>query len=166
MSIRDPAFQSTVTDHRGGRRHRFMESSDTNAAFRELFKSLRANIRQGLTNKGQVYAIEMDACIPGELLGTRWIPPVTRGIEDPASLSDARCRRALFDRLLAEPGPEALFAYVCESADDAGPARLYLEVVSADAAHAAEYPIRPGQGWHHRDLTKVRHHRLGANDLG
>ena len=164
MSSRDPAFRTTVTDLGRGRRHRFMESSDTNAAFRELFMTLRANIRQGLTNKGHIYAIEMDACIPGELLGTRWIPSITRGIDDPASLRDARCRRAIFERLLAEPSAESLFAYVCERNDDRGLPRLYLEIVSADATHVADYPIGPGRGWHRRDLARAAHRRLAAPD--
>ena len=42
-------FQAPLRDHRGRRQHRFMESADINAAFRELFAPMRTNIRRGLT---------------------------------------------------------------------------------------------------------------------
>jgi len=144
----------------GGRQHRFMESADINVAFRELFEPLRTAIRRGLSNHGQIYGIEVDACVPGELLGTDWIPSVIRGFDDAAALAEPLRRRAVFDRLLAETRPEALFAYVCERAPGGRPPHLYLEIVSADGRYAAEYPIRPGEGWHRRDLLKAPYRRL------
>ena len=161
------AFGSFPDDAgRGARRHRFMESADINAAFREIFGPLRANIRRGMTIDGQVYAIEMDACIPGELLGSHWIPPATRGIDDLALLADPARRRALYDSLFAERRPEALLAYVCERAEDDGPGRvLYVEIASEDAGYAAQYPVRAGGGWHQRELLLARHRRLGPNAL-
>ena len=161
MDTRIPTFASFSGDHRGWRQHRFMESADINTAFREFFRPLRANIRRGMTIEGQLYGIEMDGCIPGELLGTDWIPPALYGMPDPARLTDAMHRRALFDRLLAAPRPEALFAYVCERPADAGVLLLYVEIASADASYVAEYPIRPGRGWHRRELVKAPYHRLG-----
>ena len=151
---------------RGGRRHRFMESADINAAFREIFSPLRTNVRRGMGTEGQLYAIEMDACIPGELLGTDWIPPATRGIDDPALLAGPTRRRALYDRLFAEGRPEALLAYVGERASDTGHGSvLYVEIASEDAAFAAEYPLGPGRGWHRRELLPAPHRRLGPTAL-
>lgn len=147
-------------DHRGARQHRFMESADINAAFREFFTPLRAYVRRGMKTDGQVYAVEMDTCIPGVLLATDWLPLAARGIDDPVAIADPLRRRALFDKLLAEKRPDTLFAYVGERLDGNGAPVLYLEIVSADATYAAEYPIRPGQGWHRRDLVETAHRRL------
>ena len=75
---------------------------------------------------------------------------------DPAQKAMA----ARFDRLLRETRPEALFAYICERGPEHGPSVLYLEIVSADASYAAEYPICAGEGWHVRDLLKAAHRKL------
>lgn len=142
-----------------------MESADINAAFRELFAPMRINIRRGLTSLGQVYALEMDDCVPGELLATTWIPPSLLGI-DSARLADEERRRVLLDRLLAAPRVESLLAYVCERPDAAGSTSLYVEVVAGDGRYGAEYPIRPGRGWHRRELVRVPHRRLEATAIG
>jgi len=160
------AFQTPLRDHRGRRQHRFMESADINAAFHELFAPMRANIRRGLTSSGQVYALEMDDCVPGQLLATTWMPPSMFGIDDAAVLADAARRRTLVDRLLAAPRCESMLAYVCERQAAAGSTCLYVEVVSADGRYAAEYPIRPGHGWHRRELVRVSHRRLEAAAIG
>ena len=49
--------------------------------------------------------------------------------------------------------PEALFAWVCERAEADRPPFLHLEIVSSDGCWAADYPIRPGRGWHARELV-------------
>lgn len=150
------------SDHRGGRLHRFMESADVNAAFRELFRPLRRGVRRGLRNDGNLYALEMDGCIPGELLGTDWIPPEELGLIDPACLNDPTQRRAVFAALLSEVRPEAMFAWVFESVPPDGPPVLRLEIASVDGCWAAEYPIRPGRGWHSRELVHAPHARVPA----
>ncbi len=147
-------------DYRGRRRHRFMEAADVNAAFREFFTPLRSYIRRGMQTDGQVYSIEMDICIPGELLATDWIPLPSRGILDAESLRDPGRRRALFEQLLAEDRPDTMFAYVAERIEREDAPVLYLEIVSADGCYAAEYPIRPGEGWHRRDLSEAAHRRV------
>lgn len=161
MDAADPAFH--LDDYRGRRLHRFMESADINAAFRTLFRCLRANIRRGKTVGGQVYGLEMDGCIPGQVMGSVWIPPATRGVRDTWRLMlDGTLRRAFFERLLAEPRAEALFAFVCERRAARGGERravLYVEVVSADAVYAVEYPIHRGSGWHRRELVPAPHRR-------
>jgi hypothetical protein len=144
----------------GGRRHRFMESSDFNAVFRELFDALRANVRRGMTCEGQTYAVEMDTFVPGEMLAATWLPPSAQGVGSLVQLYDARRRRTLYDRLLAQPGADSLFAYVCERARG-----VYLEVVGEDAAHAATFPVRRGRGWHRRELVRVRHGRIDLRAL-
>ncbi len=146
--------------HRGQRQHRFMESTDFNAVFRELFRPLRNNIRRGLTIEGQLYGMEMDPCIPGQLLDTVWIPPASRGIESPALLADARLRRSMFDRLLVELRPESLFTYVCERTPRPHRPTLYVEIVSVDACFGADYPIGTADGWHRRELHEAPHRRL------
>jgi hypothetical protein len=157
----DTHLRLHLDDPRGRRRHRFMESADINAAFDALFDAMRTNIRRGLRTEGQLYGLEMDGCIPGQLLGTSWIPPASLGIGDPASLAEAERRQALFQRLFHEPRPDALFAYVCEPAPvRATAAVLYLEIVSRDARYAAEHCIEPGRGWHCRELVKTRHRRI------
>ena len=156
----DPAFARRFEEPTGGRRHRFMESADINAAFDALFEPLRTNIRRGLRTDGQLYGIEMDSCIPGQLLGTCWIPPASRGVADPGMLADAKCRHALYARLFEEPRVEALFAYVCEAPVSAGTPVLYVEIASRDARHAAEHAIQSGRGWHRRELLKGSHRRL------
>lgn len=160
MDAHDLARLKPLEDHRGARQHRFMESADINAAFREFFGPLRANIRRGLSSEGQLFAVEMDTCIPGEVLGATWIPPATRGIVDTASLAHADCRRRVFDRLLQETRDDTLFAYVSERGEGASH-HLYLELASADGLYAAEYPIGPGEGWHQRELLHAEHHRVG-----
>ena len=60
MDSPPPRLLAPTVDARHGRRHRFMESTDINAAFRALFVPLRMQIRRGMTNKGEVYGIEMD----------------------------------------------------------------------------------------------------------
>ena len=159
-------FQAPLRDYRGRRQHRFMESADINAAFRELFAPMRTNIRRGLTSSGQVYALEMDGCIPGELLATTWMPPSLLGLDDATVLAEATRRRLLLDRLLAAPRMESMLAYVCERQDAAGSSWLYVEVGAADGRYAAEYPIRPGRGWHRRELVRVPHRRLQAASIG
>jgi len=151
-----PLFSASagLLDHRGLRRHRFMESADINAACRELFRPLRSNIRRGMTIDGQLYAFEVDACVPGQLLSGHWIPPATRGIDDPGLLADPARRQAVFKRLLAEDRAEALFAYVTERNAGLRPAMLYMELASADGSFAAEHLLRPGRGWHVRDLLQ------------
>jgi hypothetical protein len=151
-----------LRDHRGGRHHRFMESADINAAFRDLFRPLRANIRRGMTVSAQLYAFELDACIPGQLLGGSWIPPASRGCTQPRALSDTRRRRSVFARLLSEERPEALFAYIDELPAGARPAMLYVELASADGCYAAEHLLRPGRGWHVRELLQGPARRVGT----
>jgi hypothetical protein len=160
MDIRELVSAPLNAGPLGGRQHRFMESADINAAFRELFVPLRANVRRGLSNEGQVYGLEMDSHVPGELLATEWIPIASRGVSDAGTLTDPATRRTLFDRLLRETRPEALFAYIAERGPAHGPSTLYLEIVSADAGFAAEYPICAGEGWHVRDLLKAPHRKL------
>jgi hypothetical protein len=160
MQSRDATSPSSrwLAPYRGPRSHRFMESADINAAFGELFKALRTAVRRGLTNHGQLYAVEMDACIPGEVLGTSWIPLAARGI-DGAALAEPASRRALYQRLFAEPRPETLLAYVCERTMGKWRPQLFLEVASADGCWSAAYPVRPGTGWHVRELSHVPHRR-------
>jgi hypothetical protein len=149
-----------VEEARGARRHRFMESADINAAFRLLFDALRANVRRGMTCEGQTYAIEMDACVPGQLLSSEWLPIAAHGLTSPSQLHDARKRRALYDRLLAQARPESLFAYLCERKGG-----LYLEIVGEDGAFAALYPMSSGRGWRQRELERAPHHRLDLRAL-
>lgn len=150
-----------LDEHRGARRHRFMESADLNRAFRALFQPLRRSIRRGMSTTGQLYGIEMDPCLPGELLGTAWIPPASRGVDDAARLADAARRAGIFRRLLAEPRPESLFAYVCERVDADGRPIVYVELASEDGLHAATHRIQPGTGFQWRELVEGRPQRLG-----
>lgn len=145
----------------GRRRHRFMESADINAAFEALFEAMRTNIRRGLRTDGQLYGLEMDGCIPGQLLGSSWIPPASVGIADPGWLAEPQRRQRLLQRLFQQPRADSLFAYVCEPATvPGGDGILYVELVSRDARHAAEHRIEPGRGWHRRDLVKSPHRRV------
>ncbi len=161
MNARERALAPTFIDHRGRRQHRFMESADINAAFREMYRPLRRNVRRGMTIAGQAYALEMDACIPGGLLATTWIPTATEGYADASLLADGLRRLGFLTRLLEDPRPEALVAWVCETLDTQGQPRLRVEVASVDAWYAAEYPLVPGRGWHWRDLLWAPHQRLG-----
>ncbi len=156
----DDLFGARMDEHRGHRQHRFMESADINVVFRELFRPLQANVRRGMTIDGQLYGIEMDPCIPGELLGSTWIAPTPGGVADPDGLADPTQRQALFARLLAEPRPEVVFVYVCER-KVRRKSVLYVEVATEDGQFAAEHPIRSARGWHHRELVEARHQRLG-----
>ena len=161
MERPDFAFALNLDAYRGRRRHRFMESADLNTAFRELFEPLRTNIRRGKSNHGQVYAVEMDSCIPGELLATDWIPPASRGITHARLLADPQRRSALYDQLFAEARPEQMFAYVSERRAGRGVApHLYLEIVSEDGWYAARYAIESGKGWHKRELIGAGHGRV------
>lgn len=145
----------------GRRQHRFMESADVLAAFRAVFRPLRSNIRRGMTIEGQLYGLEADPCIPGELLGASWLPPASHGLRQGRELADPARRRAVFARLLSQRRPESLFAYVCEQHGDA----LYVEIVSADGCHGASFPIVEGHGWHVRELLPAPHFRIGDTPL-
>jgi len=160
MDLRDDVSAPWFGDPQGRRQHRFMESADINSAFRELFEPLRTGVRRGLSNEGQIYALEMDSVIPGELLGTQWIPVASRGVDGSQALADPARRRALFDMLLGEKRVESLFAYVCERLGPNGSPFMYLEIISADGCFAAQFPIVQGKGWYQRDLQKVPHRRL------
>ncbi|MCK7495615.1 MAG: hypothetical protein MZW92_34885 [Comamonadaceae bacterium] len=156
----DDLLGARMNEHRGHRQHRFMESADINVVFRELFRPLQANVRRGMTIEGQLYGIEMDPCIPGELLGSTWIAPTPGGVADPDLMAEPAHRRALFAQLLAEPRPEAVFVYVCER-QVKRKAVLHVELASEDGHYVAEYPIRSARGWHHRELVEAPHQRLG-----
>lgn len=161
MDLPDFAFALNLDGYRGRRRHRFMESADINTAFRELFEPLRANIRRGRSNHGQVYAVEMDSCIPGELLATDWIPPASRGITHARLLADGQRRQVLYEQLFSEARPEQMFAYVSERRAGRGVApHLYLEIVSEDGWYAARFAIQPGKGWHKRELRRAGYSRV------
>ena len=162
-------------DHRGARAHRFMESADIGCAFRETFVALRANLRRGLRTSGQLYALEMDPCIPGELMDTVWLPPSAHGLpEDDDLLADAgmtesteaqRTRHAQLQRLLQQAGTMALLAWVGERAGADGLPVVRVEVASADGLFAAEHLVCPGRGWHRRELLRVPHRRCASDAL-
>lgn len=138
-----------------------MESADINAAFRELFRPLRANIRRGMTIDSQLYAFEMDSCVPGQLLGGSWLAPGLHRVDGPAALDEPARRRALLARLLADERSTALIAYVTERPPSGTrPGVLYVELASVDGRFAAEHPLRPGRGWHVRDLLQAPARRL------
>ena len=162
-------------DHRGGRAHRFMESADIGCAFRETFIALRANVRRGLHTSGQLYALEMDSCIPGELLDTLWLPAAAHGLppglagDDPADLAAAAfgapapeqplhagARHALLRQLLAQPHPPMLLVWAGERIAADGHPVLRVEVASADGLYAAEHLVCPGRGWRRLDLLRDR----------
>jgi len=155
-----PGLPPALEVHRNGRAHRFMESADINGAFREVFKPLRSNIRHGMSNTGQVYALEMDVCIPGAMLASEWIPLASYGIEEQALACEPAQRRRLYRQLLALPRAEALIAFVCEMAEPDGP-MLLVEIASIDGCYRAEFPIVPGRGWYQRDLLSMPHRAVG-----
>lgn len=160
-----PGLPAALDTHRNGRAHRFMESADINGAFREVFKPLRSNIRHGLSNTGQVYALEMDVCIPGAMLASEWIPLASYGIDESSLADDPAQRRRLYRQLLALPRAEALIAFVCEVAAPDGP-MLLVEIASIDGCHRAEFPIVPGRGWHQRELLSMPHRKVDDADDG
>lgn len=160
-------------DHRGSRTHRFMEAADIGCAFRETFVALRANLRRGLRTSGQLYALEMDPCIPGELLDTVWLPASVHGLpEDDDLLADAgvtespealRTRHAHLQRLLQRPGMHPLLAWVGERCGADGLPVVRVEVASNDGLFAAEHLVCPGRGWHRRELLRVPHRRCASD---
>lgn len=167
-------------DHRGARAHRFMESADIGCAFRETFIALRANLRRGLRTSGQVYALELDPCIAGELLDTHWLPPADHGLPaDEADLrpdgswadrpeherEQQRVRHAVLQRLLQRPGAAPLLVWVGERADSNGHPVVRVEVASADGLFAAEHLVCPGRSRRQRDLLRVPHQRCASDAL-
>jgi len=161
-------------DHRNGRAHRYMESADIGCAFRETFIALRANVRRGLHTSGQLYALEMDPCIPGELLDTAWLPAAAHGMagDDPADLAadalappmpealpDTAARQALLRRLIELPGAPMLLVWAGERVGADGHPVLRVEVASADGLYATEHLVCPGRGWRKLDLLRVPHRR-------
>jgi len=173
--MRLPGLQTNQLprDHRGNRVHRFMESTDIGCAFRETFVALRANVRRGLCADGQVYALEMDSCIPGEMLDTFWLPAAAFGVvaggrgctaHHPDSLPGtdrpdaARERQALLRRLLRQPGAPALVAWVGEQTAADGMPVVRVEIASADGLYAAQHLVCPGRCRRRRELLRGRHH--------
>ncbi len=176
-------------DHRGGRNHRFMESADIGSAFRETFVALRTNLRRGLQTPGQFYALTMDACIPGDLVDTTWLPAAAYGLPceyDVAAGADpdhpdhpghpdhppaadrpavARQRHALLRRWLARPGAPPLLVWVGELVAADGQRVVRVEVASADGLFATEHRVGPGRGWRRRELLRVPHRRCTGDAL-
>ena len=181
-------------DHRGARTHRFMESADIGSAFRETFVALRANLRRGLHTTGQFYALEMDGCIPGELVDTSWLPAAAYGVagehtgaaahpgnpdspdspDSPNSPNSppaadrpgaARQRQAVLRRLLARPGAPPLLVWVGELAAADGNGVVRVEIASADGLFATEHRVCPGRGWRRRELLRVPHRRCASDAL-
>lgn len=173
-------------DHRGGRSHRFMESADIGSAFRETFLALRTNLRRGLQTPGQFYALTMDACIPGDLVDTTWLPttaygmpgehPVAAGADldhpghpDHSPATDqpaaARQRQALLHRWLARPGAPPLLVWVGEMVAVDGQRVVRVEIASADGLFATEHRVGPGRGWRRRELVRVPHSRCNGDAL-
>lgn len=163
-------------DHRGARTHRFMESADIGCAFRETFVALRANLRRGLRTSGQLYALEMDPCIPGELLDTTWLPPVAHGlpVDEADFLPEGSCadrpelqreRHAVLQRLLRRSGAAPLLVWVGERAGRDGHPVVRVEVAAADGLYAAEHLVCPGRGFRQRDLLRVPHRRCASDAL-
>lgn len=162
-------------DHRGARTHRFMESADIGSAFRETFVALRANLRHGLQTTGQFYALDMDGCIPGELVDTRWLPAAAYGVAgehtgaaDPTNPDSPPVadrpgalhqRQAVLRQLLARPGAPALLVWVGELVAANGHPVLRVEIASADGLFATEHRVCPGRGWRRRELQRVPHRR-------
>lgn len=151
-------LQAPLYTPRGTRAHRFMESSDIGAAFAGLFEPLRAGLQRGWTVDGQLFAIEVDPCLPGELLGAHWLPPAAHGLRPGRELASPARRRAVYARLLSEARPEALFAYACEQRG----ATLFVELASADGCHGAMFTIVPGAAGAVRDLRPAPHFRIGG----
>ena len=156
----DTSLHIGFNDHRGARRHRFMESADIAAAFRESFGPLRWHIRHGYTIDCQFFGIEMDPGIPGLMLGTNWISPAAQGVDKLALLAHALQRRSFLQRLLRQQRPEALFACMGERQKSRHIRLLTMEVASADGLFAADYPIQTGSGQYPRDLMPAMHGRL------
>jgi hypothetical protein len=143
MDALDPTRISDYDDHRGNRHHRFMESSDLNAGFQALFMLLHVEIGRDAAAEG-VYGIEMDACIPGEVLGTARI--------DIALDAEAASIRQLYHAYR----PEALFARV-ERRRVARRTVLHVDLVSEDAHCVADYPLRRGR--RSEELMAAEHRR-------
>ena len=182
-------------DHRGARTHRFMESADIGSAFRETFVALRANLRRGLHTTGQFYALEMDGCIPGELVDTRWLPAAAYGVAgehtgaavagpgspdspdhpgkpdhpDSPPVADrpgaARQRQAVLRQLLARSGAPPLLVWVGELVAADGHRVVRVEIASADGLFATEHRVCPGRGWRRRELQRVPHRRCASDAL-
>ena len=176
-------------DHRGARTHRFMESADIGSAFRETFVALRANLRRGLHTTGQFYALEMDGCIPGELVDTRWLPAAAYGVAgeltgaaiadpnnpnnpghpDSPPIADrpgaARQRQAVLRQLLARSGALPLMVWVGELVAADGHLVVRVEIASADGLFATEHRVGPGRGWRRRELHRVPHRRCVSDAL-
>ena len=137
-----------------------MESADIAAAFRESFGPLRWHIRHGYNIDCQFFGIEMDAGIPGLLLGTTWISPAAHGVDKLALLAHALQRRNFLYRLLSQQRPETLFACLGERQKSRRIRLLTMEVASADGLYAADYPIQTGSAQYPRDLIPAMHSRL------
>ena len=182
-------------DHRGARTHRFMESADIGSAFRETFVALRANLRRGLQTTGQFYALEMDGCLPGELVDTRWLPAAAYGVAgehtgaavaDPNNSGNpdspdhpdhpdhppvvdrpgaARQRQAVLRQLLARSGAPPLLVWVGELVAADGHLVVRVEIASADGLFATEHRVGPGRGWRRRELQRVPHRRCASDAL-
>lgn len=156
---------STPKDHRGRRAHRFMESSDINAAFDLLYRAMRRQVQRGQHVQGQFFALEADAGAPGRMKASLHLAPAELGRAPAAGWGDPRHRRALFDRLLRRRGAVALYAYACEERTDHDVPVVHVELAEADGWHAASYPLCTGRGWQERDLLGALHRRLSRAAL-
>lgn len=151
---------STPQDHRGHRLHRFMESADINAAFDLLFRGLRRQVQRGLRVEGQFYALEADDQVPGQMNRSARLSAAQLDHRPAAAWSDPQHRQALYERLLADPGPSTLYAYVCEQRTAHDVPVVHAELIEADGWHTADFPLCAGRGWESRDLLETPHQRL------
>lgn len=149
-----------LQDHRGHRRHRFMESSDINAAFDLLYRGMRRQVQRGLHVRGQLFALEADTQIPGQLTGSVRLLPGDLDSGSAEDWADATRRPRLFEQLLDSAQPAALYAYAVEQRSPHDVPVVWVELAEADGCHVASFPLCTGRGWAERDLLEGPHQRL------
>lgn len=149
-----------LQDHRGHRRHRFMESSDINAAFDLLYRGMRRQVQRGLHVRGQLFALEADTEIPGQVTGSVRLLPGDLDGGSAEDWAEATRRPHLFEQLLDSPQPAALYAYAVEQRSPHDVPVVWVELAEADGCHVASYPLCAGRGWAERDLLEGPHQRL------
>lgn len=126
----------------GGRRHRFMESTDFNGAALHFFRSLRRVVDASSPYRPSFVGFDVDSTTPGHVLATTPLE-----LQRPDILAAMSLRRGLpeavdaaFRALQSPTSPYALIGFVCLGKELGVAERsVYLELRSEDQRAVASY---------------------------
>lgn len=141
----------------GGRRHRFMESSDFNSAARHLFRAVLSLVDGAGHLRPSFLGLEIDPTTPGSIVASTPLdlhrPDIAASMALRKTLPQAV--NAAFDHLQATSPQYALLGFICRSKDFGGAeSNVYVELRSVDQRAVACFTYsRQAKRWKFAQLT-------------